>query len=615
MPEGMELVTDSLKVEKIDLSNNTKDVTKDVHIYKDSKQLDIAFGNINSKYIVRYKAKITKESDKYINIANLYVNNDSLTSTVVVNNKNEKTRILEKQSYDTEQVTNDKNETINVASNGEGVKYRIVLNRNKVCLENVKLEDFIPKGMTFVPESLRIGRYDKENNFSWVSDKFKDKINYENDKVTIDFGNIEDYYIIYYDTKIKDVEREYNNKAVVSYDNTTKESIDKVYYKINAGAINAYKAVDKKEIKKGDNQTVVYSINFESFGIFEKGYLSVVDKLNNNVKIIKIEAPEHFTVDIDKNTNTVKVVNDKKEVGYGENLEIKIYTDFKDVENGTTISNTANINNRPTNEVETKKGYAFKGVKVDSEDENLRLKGAKFLLKDKNKQTIKSLVSDENGIIQSELDTWGTYYIEEIKRQKGYILENKDIEFMINEDIIGQIIKLDNIENKKLKEVPEEKPEAPDEKPSVPEEKPEVPDEKPSVPEEKPEVPDEKPSVPQEKPEVPDEKPSVPEEKPEVPDEKPSVPEEKPEVPDEKPSVPEEKPEVPDEKPSVPQEKPEVPDEKPSVPEEKPEVPDEKPSVPQEKPEVPDEKPSVPQEKPEVPDEKPSVPQVVRSTR
>lgn len=138
---------------------------------------------------------------------------------------------------------------------------------------------------------------------------------------------------------------------------------------MNVGAINGYKSVDKKEIKKDDNQEVIYSINFKSFGIFEKGYLNVIDKLNDKVKILKVEAPDNFTVNIDKNSNTVKIINDKKDVKYGDKLQIKIHTDFENVENGTTINNTANINDIPTNEVETKKGYAFEAKKVDGEDE------------------------------------------------------------------------------------------------------------------------------------------------------------------------------------------------------------------------------------------------------
>ncbi|EPZ54997.1 hypothetical protein H477_4138 [[Clostridium] sordellii ATCC 9714] len=135
---------------------------------------------------------------------------------------------------------------------------------------------------------------------------------------------------------------------------------------MNAGAINARKTVDKTSLKKGDSQIVNYTIDFDCYGYFNKGYLNLTDKLDPRVKILDVQAPKHFSVNIDKSTNTINVTNDIKQIEYGEPLQVKIKTDFSKVDDGSTINNIAKINNSTTNKVETKKGYSFKAKKLDS---------------------------------------------------------------------------------------------------------------------------------------------------------------------------------------------------------------------------------------------------------
>lgn len=76
------------------------------------------------------------------------------------------------------------------------IKYAIEFNKNKVDISNVKLEDFILKGMKYLPDSLRICKYDNEGKFTWVTNELKGKVYQNNYKVIIDFGNIKDQYII-----------------------------------------------------------------------------------------------------------------------------------------------------------------------------------------------------------------------------------------------------------------------------------------------------------------------------------------------------------------------------------------------------------------------------------
>ena len=445
MPEGMELIPSSVNITKIEIDSAETDVTDSLNISKSSNRLSINFGNIKDKYIVTYKTKITQNLSFYKNTAVFNKSDGKLNSTVILKQKNEAKDVISKYSY-----TSAKNsEGKNVASMNENVRYRIDINENRSNLKNVTLNDFTPKGMELLKDSISIGKYNKDESFEWVTDQFKDKINTNNGNLTINFGNADDYYIVCYDMKITNVEDSYSNTAKLSYNGTRNSVDDTVKYEYNAGAINAHKSVDKAILDKNDDQSVVYSINFESFGVFKKGYIDLVDKLDPNVKIVKVEVPDAFSSKIDKANNTVSVINDKGQINYKENLEVKIYTDFSNVKNGTTVSNIAKINGNPSNKVETKKGYAFEAIKVDSENKDSKLSGAIFNLKDSNEKVIGKLTSDENGLIKSDVDNVGTYYLQEIKAPEGYLVNGKDIKFTIEKSDIGTVKNIGTITNEK----------------------------------------------------------------------------------------------------------------------------------------------------------------------
>ena len=386
-----------------------------------------------------------------------------------------------------------------------------------------------------------------------------------------------------------------------------------------------------EEIKAPDG----YELNNEpvEFKITKQG--EVITKVVENKKIIIKGTLEIKKVDADnkdlalpgaefiiKDANggeVAKGITDEKGIAKFENLVAGTYT-YEEIK----APDGYELNNEPVEFKITDQGQVvikvvenkkiIKGAleikKVDTDNKNLALSGAEFIIKDVNGNEVAKGTTDEKGIAKFENLVAGKYTYEEIKAPEGYELNGKAIEFEITKQ--GEIV-TKVVENKKSEDNTTGKPETPDE-PNNPEdtEKPETPNE-PNNPEdtEKPETPDE-PNNPEdtEKPETPDE-PNNPEdtEKPETPDE-PNNPDdtEKPETPDE-PSNPDdtEKPETPDE-PNNPDdtEKPETPDE-PNNPEdtEKPETPDE-PNNPEdtEKPETPDE-PSNPEdtEKPETPDE------------
>lgn len=107
-----------------------------------------------------------------------------------------------------------------------------------------------------------------------------------------------------------------------------------------------------------------------------------------------------------------------------------------------------------------KKGN-LKIVKVDSENEEIKLEGIEFELYNDKKELINKLITNENGeAILENLDI-GKYYLKEVKADEEYILDEEEIEVKIewnketkiqieNEKIKGQIkiIKISEDDNK-----------------------------------------------------------------------------------------------------------------------------------------------------------------------
>ncbi|MBN8047758.1 collagen binding domain-containing protein [Paraclostridium bifermentans] len=448
IPDGMELAKDSVKIYETQYGQPEKDVTEDFQgkINTQNNSVNVNFGTTYNKYRVSYSVIIKQNMQRYDNVVDLIKHDETLSSKAIVKPKDDG-KMLTKYSRTNETAKDENGNTINIVNlNDNKVKYTLDINPNNQSVTNAIIEDNIPDGMKLVDGSIMVGTYDISDNFEWVTDKMKDKIKFENNKLTVNIGNTDKHYLIYYDLEVTQRQKAYTNKAKLSYDNTSKDVQNVVRYEMNAGAINARKKVDKTLLKKGDNQIVNYTIDFDCYGYFDKGYLNLTDKLDPKVEILGVDAPEHFNVNIDKESNTIKITNDKKEIEYGEPLQVKIKTDFSKVEDGKTVTNVAKINNSTTNKVETKKGYRFTAQKIDRITKS-PLSGATFNLIDNNKKVIATLNSDSNGILSHSIDNPGVYYLRETKAPKGYNLDSKEIKFSINENQIGTTIDLGNIVN------------------------------------------------------------------------------------------------------------------------------------------------------------------------
>ncbi|PIE92746.1 hypothetical protein CO726_24575 [Bacillus fungorum] len=89
----------------------------------------------------------------------------------------------------------------------------------------------------------------------------------------------------------------------------------------------------------------------------------------------------------------------------------------------------------------------IKLVKVDSENKDVKLKGAVFELFDTTNEKIGEYTTNENGEITVEGLVYGTYKFVEKEAPTGFVLDQKEIVFEVKED--GQVIELEAT-NKKI---------------------------------------------------------------------------------------------------------------------------------------------------------------------
>ena len=473
IPKGMELVDKSIKVLKDYGSGVYKDVTSDLKVESDKNSFTINLGNITDRYKITYKTKITELVETgYKNTAVLTHSKDqSEESSAVVNIKagsidpGENERVVIKGS--------DKN---TISKVGDKVKYHVDINPNNKRIFDLVFEDTIPTGMKLIKDGFKVTETDNSGKVMDRTQEFLDNWDKicgkdesgKNDKLTINFGDTYSKYRIEYMCEITALKKSYENTAKVTGRDIDRVSKDEVNYAVSAGGINATKYANKTELKDGDSQIVDYTIKVWSNAVFPAEYLNIVDKLDSRVEYKGCEAPEFMKVDYDKNSHTVKIVNidDIPTSSKDKPVEVKLKVDFTNVPVGETVKNIAKINDKETPPAIVKKGYKFEAVKVDGDNKNAPLKDAEFDLYkveqsklfnlipygSKDLVHIKKIVSDEKGVISSQLKDAGNYILREVKAPDGYSKLEKDVEFEVKDNSIGSVVKLPYIVNNKYYE-------------------------------------------------------------------------------------------------------------------------------------------------------------------
>ncbi|MFX0549855.1 MSCRAMM family protein [Hathewaya histolytica] len=329
------------------------------------------------------------------------------------------------------------------------IDFIIEVNPKLGKLKNVIVSDFLPYETDLIEDSMEImlnkgtnghSNYDKVKDDEFIT--FKDKRHFE-----IRFGDIDKEYRIKYKVRVKDSSHRFVNSGKVKYEEHDKpksESSDFYVKPVNdAGALNAYKSVDKEVV--GNNkqeQLVTYTIEFDGDKTFKKGEINLKDKLNKNVKYLDVIASPEFNTDYDPVTHTVSIKNSNGELQAGQRREVRIIVDFTNIKPGEIITNSVG-----SNTTVTKKKHIIKFKKIDSLTKN-PLQGAIFkVMKKSGQNVIENIVTDENGIGQFEINTEGEYKLIEVKAPDNYEKSNKETLFTVDSSKVGEVFELPAVEN------------------------------------------------------------------------------------------------------------------------------------------------------------------------
>ncbi|EPZ54998.1 conserved repeat domain protein [[Clostridium] sordellii ATCC 9714] len=139
---------------------------------------------------------------RYDNIASLIKHDGEISSKAIVKPKDDD-KIISKYSRTNETAKDENGHTVGIVNlNDNKVTYTLDINPNNQDIKNAIVEDVIPSGMKLVDGSIRVGAYDIADNFEWVTKQIKDKIKFENNKLTLNIGDTNKHYLVYYDLEV-----------------------------------------------------------------------------------------------------------------------------------------------------------------------------------------------------------------------------------------------------------------------------------------------------------------------------------------------------------------------------------------------------------------------------
>ena len=217
-------------------------------------------------------------------------------------------------------------------------------------------------------------------------------------------------------------------------------------------------SVKLKKVDSSDNKKVLEGAKFHLLDSNEKFISEHVTDKNGIIEIKDLKAGDYYFKEI--------AAPDGYKVD--ESLhKFTIGTDGEDIYVEMTIKNEKESIPDPTPDPEPEKKFgSVELIKVDSNDKEKVLEGAKFQLLDSNKEFISEHVTDKDGKIKVENLEVGDYYLVEIAAPEGYKLDGSLHKFTIGTDGENLDIKI-TVENEKepsLTPTPDPEP-TPDPKP------------------------------------------------------------------------------------------------------------------------------------------------------
>ena len=396
-------------------------------------------------------------------------------------NQNVTSNVIDKQSLSYDSVSKE-------------ITWKIIVNNNKTKLKDVVITDNINIGQEYVTKSFKI---DEDHGIDPDADKFNYKPAIEGDAektgtITYSFKDeINETHVIIFKTKITD-DSIFNSNGKKTVKNKIEITGDVIPPNVFT---EAKREIENSVVKKSaDYQTgndyidwnVVINSNSISMGnvdvedIFQEGleldtasvelYKQI---LNTNGTLVKGEAVELNENSVKYDAKTRKFifsfpneVNSPYLLTFRTNVVDKSKSPFTNKVNFKGEKTSENSTSDPV-KVEFQSGgggaVGTRGTitvnKVDKDKNNIKLKGAKFILLDRYKNEISSGETDDNGSLTfNKIKFDIPYYLQEVDPPQGYVSDETQREFMIKSSddsknieytIENTIIKA-NLELKKL---------------------------------------------------------------------------------------------------------------------------------------------------------------------
>lgn len=234
-------------------------------------------------------------------------------------------------------INKDGNKEYVVEGIGSSLSCIMKINRYEDKISNMVIDIIFPEGMSYIPESFVIGIY-KEKDLKWL--RSKDFIKIKKDKITLNIGDTNSCYYLFYKLKVCEIKKTYLDKTIINYNNITDNLSLIIKYKLNSGVLNANKSVVLEDLDDNKNKRINYNMEFKSYGYFNENYIFFSEKLDNNIKILSVDVPDNFTYKIEDD-NTITFFNDKGDINYGDHFNVTI---IANVDNMFIEENTNDIN-------------------------------------------------------------------------------------------------------------------------------------------------------------------------------------------------------------------------------------------------------------------------------
>nr|WP_272878445.1 SpaA isopeptide-forming pilin-related protein [Clostridium sp. Cult3] len=456
IPLGQEYVVGSFKVDGNVLTSGFSYVKAAEGDKDKTGTWTYKFGDINGTHTITFKTKVT---DK-----NIWANNktETLYNTVKLTGDNINPSPDKGSQSVSSQVI--KKTGIGYDYLAREASWKIVINQNKMPMNNVVVTDVIGEYQEFVENSVVVTGSSK--------DKAEVNFNKETKTLTVEFtGEINNIHTIEFKTKIVDEsifhtngDKELENTATVKSKETPESGV-------SATAKNKIKntVISKKgNYKNGDNfidwEVVINQNQLPISNVILEDTLQEGLELDtSSVELFKLvvdkDGKYNEGEEVTLNASNIKYNGEtrKFEFHFTENIEeayiLKFRTDIADSHKDATFTNTINFKGSSRTETGTSENIkvkfqiggggatgssrgSIKLIKVDENDNSMKLKGAIFELLDTFGNVLKtSEATGENGeALFKGLKFDTTYYIREKEAPEGYAISKEVYGFQVKDE-------------------------------------------------------------------------------------------------------------------------------------------------------------------------------------